>query len=134
VVSVNFGNNSIGIAHDEAAAGIKYIGMDRIRAFECKNLKLDRRKHPYGTFFLVGNEADHYAGGSRPAGWSSASYTQSFLNWTTILQQNLSLPSNKFQAGSFAEDPINGYDFTTANIIKEGILNSNAVELFNQHM
>jgi hypothetical protein len=34
VVSVNLGNASISIARDEAAAGIKYIGMDRIRAFE----------------------------------------------------------------------------------------------------
>ena len=39
-----------------------------------------------------------------------------------------------FQAGSFAEDPINGYDFTTERIINQGVMDSGAVKLFNQHM
>jgi hypothetical protein len=82
----------------------------------------------------VGNEADHYGGGSRPTGWSSADYTATFLNWTTFLMSNLSLPADSFQAGSFADDPINGEDFTTVNIIREGVLNSSAVKLFDQHM
>lgn len=30
-------------------------------------------------WFLVGNEADHYAGGSRPSGWASSDYTAQFL-------------------------------------------------------
>ena len=29
--------------------------------------------------FVVGNEADHYAGGSRPVGWASSDYTAQFL-------------------------------------------------------
>ncbi|KAI0322577.1 hypothetical protein OF83DRAFT_651208 [Amylostereum chailletii] len=116
VLSVNFGNNTIDIARNEFVAGIEYIGWDRIRSLE------------------LGNEADHYGGGSRPSGWSSAGYTTEFLNWTATLTQNLSLPEHIFQAGSFAEDPTNGYDFTTVNIIKEGIDTTSVVKLFNQHM
>ena len=82
----------------------------------------------------VGNEPDHYGGGSRVSGWSSADYTAQFLGWTSFLMHNLSLPESVFQACSFAEDPINGEDFTTANTIDEGILGSKAVKLFNQHM
>ncbi|KAI0028990.1 hypothetical protein K488DRAFT_57383 [Vararia minispora EC-137] len=116
VASVNLGNATVSIARDEAAAWIEHISADRIRAFE------------------LGNEADHYGGGSRPTGWSSADYTATFLGWTAFLKRNLSLPDNAFQAGSFADDPIKGEDFTTANIIAEGVLDSNSVMLFNQHM
>jgi len=34
VASVNLGNNSLSIARDQVAAAIKFIGLDRIRAFE----------------------------------------------------------------------------------------------------
>ncbi|KZV68175.1 glycoside hydrolase family 79 protein [Peniophora sp. CONT] len=116
VVSSNLGNNTISIARDELAAGIEHLGWDRIRSLE------------------LGNEPDHYGGGSRVSGWSSADYTAQFLGWTSFLTHNLSLPEDAFQACSFAEDPVNGEDFTTANTINEGILASNAIRLFNQHM
>ncbi|VDB95700.1 unnamed protein product [Peniophora sp. CBMAI 1063] len=116
VVSSNLGNNTVTIARDELAAGIEHLGWDRIRSLE------------------LGNEPDHYGGGSRVSGWSSADYTAQFLGWTSFLTHNLSLPEDAFQACSFAEDPINGEDFTTSNVIDEGILGTNAVRLFNQHM
>ena len=82
----------------------------------------------------MGNEADHYGGGSRPRSWSSAGYTSEFLAWTANLTRDLALPKNIWQAGSFAEDPVNGYDFTTVNIINEGIDTTGVIKLFNQHM
>ncbi|KAI0259905.1 hypothetical protein BC834DRAFT_926115 [Gloeopeniophorella convolvens] len=102
VVDLNMGNNTISIARDELAAGIQYIGWDRIRALE------------------LGNEADHYAGGSRPSGWASSDYTAQFLGWTS--------------AGSFADDPLPNAAMTTIDIINEGIDTTGVIKLFNQHM
>ena len=73
------GNNTISIARDEIAAAIEYIGWDRIRAFECEQSSTFRPVSGYSIVNLVGNEADHYAGGSRPSGWASSDYTAQFL-------------------------------------------------------
>ncbi|GJE88664.1 glycosyl hydrolase family 79 C-terminal beta domain-containing protein [Phanerochaete sordida] len=108
------GNNTILIARDEIAAAIKYIGWDRIRAIE------------------LGNEADQYPGGLRPPGWSSYDYTAAFLGWTTILTNNLSLPSHKFQAGGFVIDPPSA-PMTTVDIVNEGVEGTGAVEVYAQH-
>ncbi|KAI0049736.1 glycoside hydrolase family 79 protein [Auriscalpium vulgare] len=116
VINVNLGNETIKIARDELAAALEYIGWDRIRAFE------------------LGNEADHYAGGSRPAGWASADYTAEFLGWTAVLTHNLSLPRAIFQAGSFADDPVPGAAMTTVDLINEGVDTTGVIKLFNQHM
>ncbi|THH15700.1 hypothetical protein EW146_g4813 [Bondarzewia mesenterica] len=117
IASVNLGNNNVSIARDELSAAIKYLGCDRIRAVE------------------LGNEPDHYAGGSRPSGWSSSDYTAQFLNWTDFLSHNLSLPHHGqvFQAGSFADDPPSG-SMNTVDIINEGIDATGVVKLYNQHM
>ena len=80
-MTVNLGNNTIGIARDEIQAAIKHIGWDRIRA-------LERESGPiHGVFaaligraFIeVGNEADQYVGNLRPSGWSSFDYTAQYL-------------------------------------------------------
>ncbi|KAI0342826.1 hypothetical protein BDW22DRAFT_1357353 [Trametopsis cervina] len=115
VATVNLGNNTIEIARDEIAAAIKYIGMDRIRAFE------------------LGNEADQYAGGLRPSGWSSYDYTAQYLGWTFILSNNLSLPKHIFQAGGFAIDPTPSAPMTTVDIVNEGIDSTGTVKVFAQH-
>ncbi|KAI0690173.1 hypothetical protein BC835DRAFT_1417993 [Cytidiella melzeri] len=115
VVTINMGNDTISIAQNEIAAAMQHIGMDRIRAFE------------------LGNEADHYAGGSRPSGWASSDYTAQFLGWTSVLTRNLSLPSNIFQAGGFADDPTSSALMTTVDIVREGVDTSGVVKLFAQH-
>lgn len=116
VVSVNLGNNTIGIARNEIAAAINHLGWNRIRVLE------------------LGNEADHYAGGSRPSGWSSSDYTAQFLGWTDVLSRNLSLPPHIFQAGSFADDPTPSASMKTVDIINEGIDTTGVVKYYNQHM
>ncbi|KAI0065099.1 hypothetical protein BV25DRAFT_1822212 [Artomyces pyxidatus] len=116
VVDVNLENDTIKFARDEIAAAIEHIGWDRIRALE------------------LGNEADHYAGGSRPAGWASNDYTAEFLGWTAVLSRNLSLPKGIFQAGSFADDPLPDAAMSTVDIIDEGVDTSGVIKLFNQHM
>ncbi|KAA1467457.1 hypothetical protein DENSPDRAFT_832510 [Dentipellis sp. KUC8613] len=115
IVSVNLGNDTIKLARDEIAAAIQHLGWDRIRALE------------------LGNEPDHYAGGQRPAAWSSSDYTAQFVGWTTVLMRNLSLPKGIFQAGSFADDPPTG-SMTTEDIINEGAGDTGAVEVYSQHM
>ncbi|KAI0091215.1 glycoside hydrolase superfamily [Irpex rosettiformis] len=115
VVTVNLGNDTITIAKNEIAAAVEHIGMDRIRAFE------------------LGNEADHYAGGSRPSGWSSSDYTAQFLGWSSVLSRNLSLPPHIFQAGGFADDPTPSASMTTVDIINEGVDTTGVVKLFAQH-
>ncbi|CDO76896.1 Glycoside Hydrolase Family 79 protein [Trametes cinnabarina] len=113
--SVNLGNNTIGFAQAGIKAAIKYIGWDRLFAFE------------------LGNEADHYAGGSRPSGWSSADYTAQFIGWTSFLTRNLSLPHHIFLAGGFAEDPTSAAPMTTVSIIKDGVDTTGVIKLFAQH-
>ncbi|EKM58316.1 glycoside hydrolase family 79 protein [Phanerochaete carnosa HHB-10118-sp] len=115
VVTVNMGNDTILIARDEIAAAVEYIGWDRIRAIE------------------LGNEADHYAGSSRPSGWASSDYTAQFLGWTSVLSRNLSLPPHIFQAGGFADDPTPSALMTTVDIINEGVDTTRVIELFAQH-
>ncbi|KAH8112653.1 hypothetical protein DFH11DRAFT_1784002 [Phellopilus nigrolimitatus] len=115
VVNVNLGNNSVDIAQAEIEAAIKYLGWDRIYSLE------------------LGNEPDHYAGGSRPANWSSSDYVQQFLNWTSILTDRLSLPSDIFQAGAFADDPTSSASMTTVSTIEEGIDTTGVIKLFDQH-
>ncbi|KAI0667963.1 hypothetical protein C8Q78DRAFT_1051225 [Trametes maxima] len=113
--SVNLGNNTIGFAQAGIKAAIQHIGWDRLLAFE------------------LGNEADHYGGGSRPRGWSSADYTAQFLGWTSFLTRNLSLPHNIFLAGGFAEDPTSAAPMTTVSIIEDGADTTGVVKLFAQH-
>jgi hypothetical protein len=103
------------------------------------------------THDAVGNEADQYAGGSRPVGWASSDYTAQFLvrplpypvpqisltgtlqGWTSVLSRNLSLPPHIFQAGGFANDPTPSAPMTTADIVAEGVDTTGAVEVFAQH-
>lgn len=94
----------------------------------CKHVELKSARYP------VGNEADHYAGGSRPSGWSSSDYTAQFLGWTDVLSRNLSLPPHIFQAGSFADDPTPSASMKTVDIINEGIDTTGVVKYYNQHM
>ncbi|KIP07665.1 glycoside hydrolase family 79 protein [Phlebiopsis gigantea 11061_1 CR5-6] len=115
VVTVNMGNNTISTARDEIAAAIEYIGWDRIRALE------------------LGNEADHWAGGSRPSGWASSDYTAQFLGWTAVLSRNLSLPPHIFQAGGFADDPTPSASMTTVDIVNEGVDTTGVIDVFAQH-
>ncbi|TFY71156.1 hypothetical protein EVG20_g1847 [Dentipellis fragilis] len=115
IVSVNLGNDTIKLARDEIAAAIQHLGWDRIRALE------------------LGNEPDHYAGGQRPAAWSSSDYTAQFIGWTSVLTRNLTLPKGIFQAGSFADDPPTA-SMTTEEIIDEGAGDTGAVEVYSQHM
>ncbi|EPQ54385.1 hypothetical protein GLOTRDRAFT_44058 [Gloeophyllum trabeum ATCC 11539] len=115
VVDVNLGNNTIQFARDEIQAAIKYVGWDRIRALE------------------LGNEPDHFAGGSRPSTWSSSDYTAQFLGWTSVLSRNLSLPKDIFQACSFAEDPTPKAPMTTVSTIEEGIDTTGVIKIFSQH-
>ncbi|KAK7691054.1 hypothetical protein QCA50_006157 [Cerrena zonata] len=109
VVTVNLGNNTIELARDEIQAAIEHIGLDRIRAFE------------------LGNEPDHYPGGSRPRGWSEADYTAQYLGWSTFLTRNLSLPSHMFQAGGMVES------WSTKEIIEMGVESTGTVKLYAQH-
>lgn len=100
----------------------------------------------------MGNEPDHFAGGSRPSGWGSADYTKQFLvrkalyadsntdlsknklqNWTSILTKRLSLPPRIFQAGAFADDPTPSASMTTVDIINEGVDSTGVIKLFDQH-
>jgi len=115
VVDVNLGNNSVDIARDQINASITHLGWDRIYSLQ------------------LGNEPDHYAGGSRPAGWSSANYTAQFLNWTSDLTASLKLPPHIFQAGTFADDPTPSASMTTVETIQEGIDTTGVVKLFDQH-
>ncbi|KZT29970.1 glycoside hydrolase family 79 protein [Neolentinus lepideus HHB14362 ss-1] len=115
VVDVNLGNNTVQFARDEIQAAVRYIGWDRIRALE------------------LGNEPDHFAGGSRPSTWASSDYTAQFLGWTSVLSRNLSLPHDIFQAGSFAEDPTSTAPMTTVSIIEEGVDSTGAIKIFSQH-
>ncbi|CDO69226.1 Glycoside Hydrolase Family 79 protein [Trametes cinnabarina] len=107
--SVNLRNNTIGFAQAGIKAAIKYIDWDRLFAFE----------------------PDHYGGGSRPSGWSSADYTSQFL--TLFLTRNLSLPHHVFLAGAFAEDPTSAAPMTTVSIIEDGVDTTGVVKLFGQH-
>ncbi|CAL1716179.1 unnamed protein product [Somion occarium] len=109
VVTVNLGNDTIQFARDEIQAAIEHIGWKRIRAFE------------------LGNEPDHYPGGSRPPQWSSSDYTAQYLGWTAFLSRNLSLPSHIFQAGGFVDT------WSTKDIIDEGVDTTGSVKLFAQH-
>ncbi|KAI5117369.1 hypothetical protein M0805_004359 [Coniferiporia weirii] len=115
IVDVNLGNNSVDIAQAEIVAAIKYLGWDRIYSLE------------------LGNEPDHYAGGSRPSNWNSSAYTEQFLNWTSILTKRLSLPPRIFQAGAFADDPTPSALITTVDVIDEGIDTTGVIKLFDQH-
>ncbi|KAL5525513.1 hypothetical protein ACEPAG_6849 [Sanghuangporus baumii] len=115
VWDVNLGNDSVDIAQDQIEAGIDYLGWDRIYAL------------------LLGNEPDHYAGGSRPRDWSSADYTAQFLNWTAELTERLNLPPQIFQAGAVAEDPTSAAPITTVSIIGDGIDSTGVIKLFDQH-
>ncbi|KAI0075812.1 hypothetical protein K474DRAFT_1663809 [Panus rudis PR-1116 ss-1] len=109
VVTVNLGNDTVLIARDQIKAAIEHIGWKRIRALE------------------LGNEPDHYPGGLRPQGWSSADYTAQYLGWTAFLTRNLSLPSHIFQAGGMVES------WSTQEVLDEGIDTTGTVKLFGQH-
>ncbi|TFK50028.1 hypothetical protein OE88DRAFT_1632314 [Heliocybe sulcata] len=115
VIDVNLGNNTVQFARDEIQAAVKYVGWDRIRALE------------------LGNEPDHFAGGSRPSTWASSDYTAQFLGWTSVLSRNLSLPKDIFQSGSFAEDPTSQAPMTTVSTIEEGIDTTGVIKIFSQH-
>ena len=79
VVDVNLGNNSVEIAQNQIQAAIKYLGWDRIYSLERKVHDCCLEKSSLLNTYIVGNEPDHYAGGSRPSGWSSQDYTDQFL-------------------------------------------------------
>ncbi|GJJ08933.1 hypothetical protein Clacol_003153 [Clathrus columnatus] len=108
VVDVNLGNSSVEIAQGEIAAA---INVD----------------------YKVGNEPDQYAGSIRPSNWTSLDYTTQFLNWTSILSENLDLPQHIFQSGAFAINPTSSAPMTTVSTIEEGIDSTGVVKLFDQH-
>ncbi|EJD07106.1 uncharacterized protein FOMMEDRAFT_77371 [Fomitiporia mediterranea MF3/22] len=115
IVDTNLGNNSVDIAQHQVEAAVKYLGWDRIYTIQ------------------LGNEPDHYAGGSRPSNWSSAAYTAQFLNWTTTLTERLSLPPRIFQAPAVADDPTPSALITTISTVDEGIDSTGVLKLFDQH-
>lgn len=115
VVDANLGNNSVEIAQGEIIAAIEHLGWDRIYSLE------------------LGNEPDQYAGNLRPENWTSLDYTNQFLNWTSILSEELNLFKHIFQSGAFAINPTSSAPMTTVSTIEEGIDSTGVVKLFDQH-
>ena len=85
IVDVNLGNNTIDIAENQIRAAIEHLGWERIFSLQCNSWFFPSFVNLRLINFQVGNEPDHFPGGSRPRGWSSADYTNQFLVCLTTI-------------------------------------------------
>ncbi|EDR01521.1 glycoside hydrolase family 79 protein [Laccaria bicolor S238N-H82] len=116
ILDLNLLNNSYEVAYNQAAAAVQYLGS-RLDALE------------------IGNEPDLYVpdGHKSASDWDPEIYTQTWVNWSANITMGLNLPKNFFQPGGFMHDPT-VVNFTTTNIIADGINNASTVKTYSQHM
>ncbi|KAH8822707.1 hypothetical protein DL96DRAFT_1714151 [Flagelloscypha sp. PMI_526] len=122
VIPLNFGNDSLEIALDQAKAAAKYVNAEKILAFE------------------LGNEAGNYKATQRNLStWNTDTYIAEWLNWTTAIDAALPNSHRKqphWWTGSdgITEDEANTVAFQTTKLVQKGINNGSIVKEFSQHM
>ncbi|KAJ6525730.1 hypothetical protein B0H19DRAFT_589203 [Mycena capillaripes] len=120
-VPLNFGNDSFGIASEQAAAAVEYIHNreERIWAFE------------------LGNEAGNYKATQRDLStWGPAAYVVEWKNWTSAINAALPAPLRaRWWAGSDGITPAAvTVALQTEDLIARGIDDPPIVREFSQHM
>ncbi|KAJ7252512.1 hypothetical protein C8J57DRAFT_1187577 [Mycena rebaudengoi] len=120
-IPLNFGNDSLDIALDQAKAAIKYTGGWKTKIFALE----------------LGNEAGNYKATQRDLStWGPAAYTVEWKNWTSAI--NAVLPPGlrtKWWAGSdgITPNPIT-VALQTEDLIARGLDDPPIVREFSQHM
>ncbi|KAJ7594707.1 hypothetical protein C8J56DRAFT_1012852 [Mycena floridula] len=120
-IPLNFGNDTLDIALDQAKAAVKYVKnwKDKIFALE------------------LGNEAGNYKATQRNLStWGPAAYVTEWKNWTTTINDPLPRElRTKWWAGSdgITPDPIT-VALQTEDLIARGLDDPAIVREFSQHM
>ncbi|KAF7311470.1 Glycoside hydrolase family 79 protein [Mycena kentingensis (nom. inval.)] len=118
-VPLNFGNDSLEIALEQARAAVRYVEGEKIFAFE------------------LGNEAGNYKATQRNLStWGPAAYVAEWKNWTSTINDVLPVAlRTRWWAGSDGITPAAvTVALQTEDIIARGIDDPPVIREFSQHM